>query len=104
MKSFRHILYLTAEIEHIKNHGSSFYKDTIDLSQIPEKYNYLVEEYNRIKSLGYTDFKLKNTELLNSIQKGASAEYQARIPKATSEPKRSLACIPIIIPRTINAP
>ena len=29
--------------------------------------------------------KLKNAELLNSIQKGASAEYQARIPKATSE-------------------
>ena len=47
--SFRHILYLSAEIEHIKNHGSLFYKDTIDLSQIPEKYNYLVEEYNRIK-------------------------------------------------------
>lgn len=48
--SFRHILYLSAEIEHIKNHGSSFYKDTLDLSQIPEKYNYLVEEYNKIKN------------------------------------------------------
>jgi hypothetical protein len=48
--SFRHILYLSAEIEHIKNHGSSFYKDTIDLSQIPEKYNYLVEEYNKLKT------------------------------------------------------
>lgn len=29
--------------------------------------------------------KVKNAELLNSIQKGASAEYQARIPKASSE-------------------
>ena len=49
--SFRHILYLSAEIEHIKNHGSSFYNEnTIDLSQIPEKYNYLVEEYNKIKN------------------------------------------------------
>ena len=48
--SFRHILYLSAEIEYIKNHGSSIYKDTIDLSQIPEKYNYLVEEYNKLKT------------------------------------------------------
>lgn len=29
--------------------------------------------------------KVKNADLLNSIQKGASAEYQARIPKAVSE-------------------
>ena len=28
---------------------------------------------------------IKNADLLNSIQKGASAEYQARIPKAASE-------------------